>query len=264
MNEGPDDSVFTWCFDQKHDQIVATTLGPVPYHEIEWLNEALGLVLIATRQALSNGAFAQIEIHAAVNEKTGGLQLNIPGSYQYWFSPGLVEEKRSMVWDGLRTALLGLDINSCPSCPPLRVHGSIDFRSVCQDGTLIGHYLEYFRQYVCPPVKGVGLLIGDPRFAAPELFRGELPTTASDIFAVAAVYCARNSTPPALASLPRTRDESYGMLPKDRVNQITQNADGEQKRLLLSLLDDDPVARLLACDSIMCTGGATSGGAVRA
>jgi len=148
-----------------------------------------------------------------------------------------------MVWESFRYALKSINAVHWAQGSRKLVHAGIDLRSMLVDGKVVGHYLEHISAYLVDPKPGIGLLIGDPRFAAPELFCGEYPTVASDIYAAAAVYCARNSTQDIRNRLPGDRSESYATLPLHRVDAMIQNADGLQKSLLLSLMDDDPQVR---------------------
>ena len=65
-------------------------------------------------------------------------------------------------------------------------------RSVGHDGRLHGHYLAHIAADAARSADlPHRLLVGDPRFAAPELWAGEEPSIQSDFFALAAVFCYR-------------------------------------------------------------------------
>ena len=129
------------------------------------------------------------------------------------------------------------------------VHAGINFRSMTRTGMLRGHCLEYIAACVRVPPPGEELVVGDGRFAAPELFDGEHPTLASDVFAAAAVYCARNATDKPKC-FPRDRIGSCCLLPPERVRTLRPHKEAHATGLLLSLLDDDPDVRESALEEI--------------
>jgi len=186
---------------------------------------------------------------------SGTLQLWIPECRLDWFTPAQPEIEEPMEWDALLWALSSIaNVADCLAsdrrvllCKHHEyVHAGIDLRSMKLDGTLTGHCLEYVAAAARAPKPGLGLLIGDPRFAAPELFAGDYPTMASDLHAAAAVFCARNSPQAVRNTLPRLEQNNWSVLPRHRVDPIDKHFEGVQRALLLSLLDDDPEVRLLA------------------
>jgi len=76
---------------------------------------------------------------------------------------------------------------------------------------------------------------------------------ASDVFAAAAVFCARNAAETEKNLLPRNKRACLGKLAKHWVSGIRAGIDGEKRGLLLSLLDDDPAVRLLALQEVKRT-----------
>ena len=247
------DGIFTWAW--KDGFLIAQTILPVPLHEYRRLKSAL--TVLQNRNPKPAGmAGGQV---VATLHGTGILEIREPDQPYPWFSPVWdAPDESTMKWSGLVMALWeiqqtavcianGQDAWSKVHRPC--VHGGIDFRSLGCDGTVRGHCLEYIAASVRDVRSECGVLIGDPRFEAPELFAGEYPTEASDVFAAAAVFCARNRLG-TLDSLPTGAATGAHLLPKHRVGGADERYSKRERSWLLSLLDDDPQARLWAAASL--------------